>query len=70
MEDLQIYLMGGRTLYWELKSPTGKQSDEQKKRQDELTNLGHDYKVIRSLEQALSELGAKGLSVLTLGETW
>ncbi|NDD53890.1 hypothetical protein EBZ39_08415 [bacterium] len=70
MEDIQVYLMGGRTLYWELKSPTGKQSEHQKQRQEELTNLGHDYKVIRSLEQALSELGAKGLSVLTLEASW
>ena len=70
VEDIQVYLMGGRTLYWELKSPTGKQSEHQKQRQEELTNLGHDYKVIRSLEQALSELGAKGLSVLTLEASW
>ena len=63
MEDLQIYLLGGRTLYWELKSPTGKQSENQKSRETELISLGHSYKVIRSLEQAISELSAKGLSL-------
>ena len=68
MEDLQIYLLHGRTLYWELKSMVGKQSEHQKKRQAELLALGHDYKVIRSLDQALSELGSKGLSILTIGE--
>lgn len=69
MEDLQVYLMNGRTLYWELKSQAGKQSDRQKARQAELTSLGHDYKVIRTLNQALSELGSKGLSVMKIGGT-
>lgn len=63
MEDLQVALLGGKTLYWELKSPTGKQSESQIKREAELKALGHNYTVIRSTEQALSELRAQGLSL-------
>lgn len=60
MEDIQIYLMGGRTLYWELKRKDGRQSPAQKSRESELVMLGHNYKVIRSLDQAISELASLG----------
>lgn len=69
MEDLQVYLLYGRTLYWELKSATGTQSELQKKRQAELSALGHCYRVIRSLDQAISELAANGLNIINMGET-
>ena len=68
MEDLQVYLMNGRVLFWELKSLTGKQSEHQKKRQEELTSLGHKYTVIRSLDQAISELSAQGLNLIAMGD--
>lgn len=63
MEDLQLYLFGGKVLFWELKSDKGSQSKEQKVREAELLALGCEYKIIRSLEQAISELRAKGLSL-------
>lgn len=63
MEDLQIYLLGGKTLFWELKSTSGKQSDNQIMRENELLSLGHVYRVIRSLDQASSELTSFGFSL-------
>lgn len=64
MEDLQIYIFGGKTLYWELKSDKGKQSPRQKEREQELLALGHKYFLIRNIEQALGSLRAEGLSLL------
>lgn len=63
MEDLQIYLMGGKTVYLELKSATGKQSPHQLARQRELSALGHDYLVCNSLDAFIVALRERGLSL-------
>lgn len=63
MEDLQIYLMHGKTLYRELKTSKGTQSPAQTERQLELTSLGHDYAVWKSIKEAVEDLRRRGLSV-------
>lgn len=63
LEDIQIYLIGGRTLYLELKSAQGKQSVYQKQRERELKNLGHQYYVIRDIDSLLGALAKNGLPV-------
>lgn len=63
LEDVQIYLIGGRTLYLELKSAQGKQSVYQKQREQELKNLGHQYYVIRDIDSFFGVLAKNGLPV-------
>ena len=46
-----IVILPNKTLYVEFKTPTGIQSDKQKEFQQIVTNLGHEYHVVRSLEQ-------------------
>lgn len=62
LEDLQVYLPNGKTLYWELKTKT-KQTDVQKQREAELKRFGHDYCIIRSLDEAIEELSSYGVNV-------
>lgn len=66
MEDIQVYLLHGRTLYWELKSETGRIRPEQILRAKELETLGHYHKFIRSIVDATNHLKQSGLSVFTL----
>ena len=49
--DLIICLPFGRVLFVELKTDTGTQSDAQKTFESKVTKLGHDYFLIRSLDQ-------------------
>lgn len=64
MEDLQVYLLNGRTLFLELKSVMGRQSLEQANRERELKKLGHFYSIIRSIEQLILVLKQNGLNTL------
>lgn len=64
LEDLQVYLHGGKTLFLELKSMKGKQSPAQRVRQDELLWLGHSYYVVRCVEDLAECLRLHGLSIL------
>jgi hypothetical protein len=63
MEDLQIYLPAGVTLHVELKTNTGKQSDRQIERENELKTLGHHYFVVRSLDQLVILLETFGVTM-------
>ena len=63
IEDIQVYIMGGKLWCLELKSATGKQSSEQKDRETELISLGFDYSVIRSIEELVQGLRQRGLTM-------
>jgi hypothetical protein len=49
--DFNIYLFGGKTLFFEVKTPIGRQSDHQKRFELEVNNLGFKYFIVRSLEE-------------------
>ena len=63
MEDVQIYLKGGVTLFCELKAAGGRQSESQKQRQKELEALGHHYRVYRSIEELFKVLESYGVTL-------
>ena len=53
IQDLTIYLPEGKVLNLEFKRPNGGvQSEDQKKVEAKLLALGHNYHLIRSIEQA------------------
>jgi hypothetical protein len=57
--DLLVYLPEGKVLNWEFKRPKGGvQSQEQLNIQQQLTNLGHHYEIIRSTEAAFVSITA------------
>jgi hypothetical protein len=62
VEDLQVYMFGGKLWCIELKSLKGKQSEHQKAREIELKALGFDYSIIRTVDELLSNLRQRGLS--------
>ncbi len=49
--DFNIYLHGGKTLFFEVKTPIGKQSEIQKRFELEVNNLGFKYFIVRSLDE-------------------
>jgi len=49
--DLIVCLPFGRVLFVELKTEIGTQSEAQKTFESKITKLGHDYFLIRSLEE-------------------
>lgn len=51
VSDTVLTTPDGRTLFVEFKTPTGYQSKEQKIFQESVTSTGHEYHVVRSLEQ-------------------
>lgn len=63
MEDLQIYLLHGRTLFRELKAPKGRSSEGQKKRRAELESIGHDYAIWQSVDDIVNDLRKQGLQL-------
>ena len=63
MEDIQVNLLHGKSIHLELKSATASQTPEQKFRQKELTDLGHDYWVCRTVEDFIKGLRQRGLTV-------
>ena len=48
--DLTFYKPGGQPILIELKTPTGRQSPDQKKWQKAVENAGYRYVIVRSLE--------------------
>ena len=46
-----IVVINNQTLYFELKTATGKQSDKQVEFEETIKNLNQDYHLVRSLEQ-------------------
>jgi hypothetical protein len=59
--DLILVLPAGRSAYWEVKTPKGGPSPEQKAFIDRLTVLGHSWGIVRSIEDARRELAALGI---------
>lgn len=49
--DLEVLLPGGVSIFFEVKTETGKQSDSQINWQKKITALGFDYYLVRNLEQ-------------------
>ncbi|WP_158302933.1 VRR-NUC domain-containing protein [Syntrophus aciditrophicus] len=49
--DLLIFLKNGRCAHIEVKNEKGKQNEAQKEYEQAVTDLGHDYHVVRSVEQ-------------------
>jgi hypothetical protein len=58
--DICIMLEGGRTLWLELKSSKGRQSDYQKGFQAICDRLGHAYILAHNLDEAVGQLKAFG----------
>lgn len=52
--DLCVLVPGGRTVWLEVKTDTGKLSDVQKRTHDRMRAMGHVVSVVRSVEFALS----------------
>jgi len=63
IEDIQVYLYGGKTIYMELKTLKGKQSEAQLAREEEMLSMLHDYIVIRSVDDLIKCLNKRGLSI-------
>jgi hypothetical protein len=59
--DLVLVLPAGRSAFWEVKAPKGGLSDEQKAFIKRLTELGHSWGIVRSIEDARRELAALGI---------
>jgi len=55
VSDLVIFL-GSETIYMEVKTPTGRQSDAQKRFQKRCEESGRRYVVVRSVEDVKSFL--------------
>lgn len=62
MPDWMIFLREGKTLHVELKTAKGRQTPHQAAWQEELTRLGHDYYVIRSMDAFLEMLAYHGIA--------
>ena len=52
MADLTLFAEGGKTIFVEVKTPTGKLSDQQKRFKKAVERLGFEYIVMRSKEEA------------------
>jgi len=61
LPDLLVWVKNGPMMCWELKSPTGSQSESQEAFEAELHGVGHEYHVIKSLEDAILILKGCGL---------
>ena len=51
VSDTTVILPTGQIIFVEFKTPVGKQSPEQVEFESTITNLGHPYFVVRSLEE-------------------
>lgn len=56
-----ILVLNGKVLFLEVKTETGKQSPHQIEFQDQVSSLGHEYAIIRSLDDFILILLANGL---------
>lgn len=54
--DLQVILKDGRSIFLELKTAKGKQSQSQIDFENNLKELGHNYYVIRSIDEVINIL--------------
>ena len=58
--DLLVYGSGQRIGHLEIKTPTGRQSESQRKCQVWLEHLGHHYAICRSVDDAKAALDSWG----------
>ena len=49
--DFLLFLQGGQTVFLEVKTPKGRQNDNQKDFQRRVEQLGHSYFVVRSARE-------------------
>lgn len=61
LPDLLVWVKNGPMMCWEIKAPKGVQSEAQEQLERELQSMGHDYFVIRSLEDAIVILKGCGI---------
>lgn len=54
MADLTLFSQGGKTIFVEVKTPTGKLSEQQKRFKNAVERLGFEYIVMRSKEEAVN----------------
>lgn len=52
LADLTLFAEGGKTIFIEVKTSTGRQSKQQKSFEKAVTKLGYEYIVMRSVEEA------------------
>lgn len=52
MADLTLFAKGGKTIFIEVKTPSGRLSEGQKRFRQTVTELGFDYVIIRSMKEA------------------
>lgn len=50
--DLTLFAEKGQTIFIEIKTPRGRQSEQQKKFEKAVTRLGYEYVIMRSVEEA------------------
>lgn len=50
--DLTLFQRSGKTIFIEVKTPTGRQSKQQRAFQKRVEELGFKYKIVRSLDDA------------------
>lgn len=67
MPDLIVWIKGGPCVSIELKSLSGRQRDDQKAFQDELTKVGHPYWLIRRAQELDEILQGYGVRHWALG---
>ena len=52
MADLTLFARGGKTIFIEVKTPSGRLSEGQKRFCQTVTELGFDYVIIHSMKEA------------------
>jgi hypothetical protein len=57
-----IAVLPGRVIFMEVKTDKGKQSDHQQYFQDRVTKLGHQYHIVRSVDDALAVVGVRQIT--------
>lgn len=62
VSDLVLVLPGGCSAYWEVKTPVGKLSDDQKRFRTQLILLGHAFAIVRDIDDARLELAKLGIT--------
>ena len=50
--DLTLFAERGQTIFVEIKTPKGRQSEQQKKFEKAVTKLGYEYVIMRSVDEA------------------
>ena len=54
-----LVILPGRVIFMEVKTPTGRQSPAQKNFQSIVEGLGHQYALVRSVDEALAACGVQ-----------